>query len=88
MLGQCAETLKKKLAAQANWNTVDTAQNPIRLLELIDGVCMTPGMFIQAERMHSALQSYYAIKQSRMESLGDFRRRFDAALTSMMQSGV
>jgi hypothetical protein len=38
--------------------------------------------------MHSALQSYYAIKQSRMESLGDFRRRFDAALASMMQSGV
>jgi hypothetical protein len=38
--------------------------------------------------MHSAMQTYYSIKQSRMESLGDFRRRFDAAQASMRQSGV
>jgi hypothetical protein len=34
------------------------------------------------------MQTYYSIKQSRMESLGDFRRRFDAAQASMRQSGV
>jgi hypothetical protein len=89
MLGQCSETtLKQKLSAQGSWETVDTAQDPNRLLALIDRMCMTPGMFTRAERMHSAMQTYYFIKRSRMESLGDSRRRFDAAQASMRQSGV
>jgi hypothetical protein len=41
--------------------------------------CMAPGMFTRAEIMHSAMQTYYSIKQSRMES-----GEFDAAQASIV----
>jgi hypothetical protein len=72
MLGQCSETLKQKLSARGSWKTVDTAQDPNRLLTLIDRVCMTPGMFTRAERMNWAMQTYYSINQSRICKSGGF----------------
>jgi hypothetical protein len=49
---------------------------------------MAPGSFTAAQRKHSAIQSYYTVKQSRTESLGDFSSKLDSFLASMTQSGV
>jgi hypothetical protein len=34
------------------------------------------------------MQGYHILKQSKYESLGDYRKRFDAALRTMVQSGL
>jgi hypothetical protein len=38
--------------------------------------------------MHAARTSYHTLKQWKLESLGDFRKRFDAAIETLRQSGV
>jgi hypothetical protein len=43
ILGQCAEKMKQKLSAYGDWIAVSTAEDPVRLLGLINQVCMTPG---------------------------------------------
>lgn len=88
MLGQSAENIKQKLSALADWANVSQSEDPRELLNLINMVCMTPGSYSQEERMHAARTSYHTLKQWKLESLGDFRKRFDAAIETLRQSGV
>jgi hypothetical protein len=88
MLGQSAENIKQKLLAQQDWIEVSQYENPLELLRLLNRVCMTPGSYSQEERMHAARTSYHTLKQWKSESLGDFRKRFDAAVETLKQCGV
>jgi hypothetical protein len=88
MLGQSAKNMKQKLLALAYWTNVLQLEDPKELLILINMVWMTPGSYSQEERMHTARTSYHTLKRWKLESLGDFRKRFDAAIETLRQSEV
>jgi hypothetical protein len=80
--------MRQKLSAQQDWAAVSQAEDPVALLGLINQVCMTPGAHSAQERIRAAMQGYHTLKQSKYESLGDYRKRFDAAVQTMVQSGL
>jgi hypothetical protein len=82
ILGQCADSMRQKLSAQQDWAAASLAEDSVALLGLGNQLCMTFGA-------HSAeKKGYHTSKHSKYESLGGYRKRFDAAVQTMVQSGL
>jgi hypothetical protein len=79
--------MRQKLSAQQDWAAVSLAEDPVALLGLFNQMCMTPGAH-SAQKRFPAMQGYHTLKQSKYESLGDYRKRFDAAVQTMGQCGL
>ena len=87
ILDQCDEKLRQKLSSKAAWTNLQNSENPVELLNLINTVCLTPGNLSEGERKRTARKSYTNIFQDKYETVGDFRKRFNAALETLAQVG-
>jgi hypothetical protein len=73
------------MMTQNDWATMEENKNLLELLNLINTVLLSLGTINETERKRAACQNYTRIFQDKFETLGDFRKRFNAAVQTLKQ---